>query len=587
MVDVRRALLRLARQVRARLRERPLESAVQSALLLVLVVQAALRWEECGQRGIHWDEFNFLRIVHAAHRGEPVPHFQTFHARLFFWLPQLGGNEVDQIIVAREVIWLGNLFALGALALVGRRLLGWTASLWALCLVGSASYVIQHACSFRYDGLILPLYAGSLWLLSRGSRAAASLAGAMLGLAMMISLKAALFGLPLAVFALLGRGDDVGPKTLRYLLRYALWAAASFGLLALLHWAVLAGHGQSQSRALGDYAEGMFAWNMPRRSEISRSVRSDSGVWFFLLAGGALLLGGTSWLKGSARHRIMLAFFAGSPLLCLAVYRNAWPYFISGVLIMAAPWIATVPALLLRAGHIFPVPLVFLSLLGSGVYSGMITYSWHLGSDDDVIGQQRQVIATTKAIFPKPVPYVDRCGMIASYPKVGPFITSLTTQRYQAAGKPVFETLLRESQPPLLLANVGGLDVSGNWHRGSHSLLKADFQTLKSNFVPFWGPVWVAGKDLQLEAEREQEIEMLISGRYTLEADQPLTLDHSIVVEPGRAIQLEQGIHTIVAGHGGSARLRFGEALTLPTRAPPSKWLFEGTPARQPLFSWL
>src|SRR6186713_2902494 len=99
MAEARRALLSLAQQARAGLRDRPLESAVQTALLLVLAFQAALRWEDCGRRAIHWDEFNFLRFVHAAYRGEPIPHFQTFHARLFFWLPRLGGNEVDQIIV--------------------------------------------------------------------------------------------------------------------------------------------------------------------------------------------------------------------------------------------------------------------------------------------------------------------------------------------------------------------------------------------------------------------------------------------------------------------------------------------------------
>jgi hypothetical protein len=194
------------------------------------------------------------------------------------------------------------------------------------------------------------------------------------------------------------------------------------------------------------------------------------------------------------------------------------------------------------------------------------------------------MIATVKSIFPEPVPYIDRCGMLASYPKVGPFITSLTTQRYKATERPLYEAILRESQPPLLLANVGSLDLGRDWKSGSHSLLKADFETLKANFVPHWGPIWVAGKELQLESGRDQTSEVLISGKYTLEADQPLTVD-GVVVEPGRVVQLSQGTHAFRSDRTGTARLRFGEELVRPTRAPPSKWLFEGEPSPQS-FSW-
>lgn len=573
-------------QVGASFRARPLEGVVCGVALLVVGFQAALRLQACSELSVHWDEFNFLRYVHAAHRGEAIARFQTLHARLFFWLPYVGEDEVAQIVVARQVMWLLNMAALAALAAVARRFHGWTATLCSLSIVGSASYVIQHACAFRYDGLLLPLYALALWLFLRPSLTAATLAGAGLAAAPLFSLKSVLFAPPLALFAVFGRGSQLSPGTLRYVLRCAAAAVASFCLLAALHWS-RGKSGAGGERAVGDYAAGMFAFRLPllRYGIIEDTWRADPAVWFLALAGGLLLLAATLKPQLEERQRAGLIFLAGAPLLTILVYRNAWPYYIAGVLMAGVLWVAVAPAQLLRSPLRPARAAVLLGLLGLSLYGGINAYAWHLGIDTRTISEQRRLIAGVKTVFPSPVPYIDRCGMIASYPKVNRFITSLTAGRYQARGEPQFEDLLRRTQPPLLLANVGSLNLNREWRSGSHALLRPDFEVLRANFIHHWGPIWVAGKELTLQAEQDAVFEIQIAGTYTVESAQPLVLDGR-PVQPGQTVQLAQSAHSARAEHAGSARLRYGDHLPIPSGRLPSKKLFDdfGSQRPRPLF---
>lgn len=565
-------------------RARPAEAALRGVALLVLAAQALLRWLACSKLSVHWDEFNFLRIVHAAHRGEAIARFQSLHARLFFWLPYLDWNEVDQIVLARQVMCLLNIAALAALAAAVRRFHGWTATLWSLCVVGGVSYVIQHACAFRYDGLLLLLYGGALWLLTRPSLRSATCAGLAIAVAPLVSLKSVLFAPPLALFSIFGRGDRSWHPPLRYLRRAAVSAALSFCLLAALHWWAR-GSGEAKSeRAVGDYAQGMFGFRLPihRYSILERTLEDDPSAWFLVLAGGVLLLAATLRPRADVRRSAALAFLAGAPLLSVLIYRNAWPYYVAGVLMVSVSWIATVPARWLSATRLPVRAGVVLGLLGFSMYSGLESYSWYLGINERLLGEQRRVIAAVKAIFPEPVPYIDRCGMLASFPKVNPFITTLTAGRYRARGVPRFEELLRRAQPPLLLVNINALDPSREWRSGAHALMRQDLALLSANFVPHWGPIWVAGKNLTLQAEEEASFEMLIGGTYTLEAEQPLSIDGRLV-QPGQTVQLAQGPHAARAEHAGTARLRYGDHLARPAGKPASTALFEGFHANRPL----
>lgn len=566
-------------------REPLLRTGVAAVLLVVLGVQAVLRLLACSTRSVHWDEFNFLSIVHAAQRNELSSVFHTFHARIFFWLSDLGLNDVDQIILARYVIWVGHVTALGALALVGRRLLGWLPSLWALCMMGSAWFVIQHGCSFRYDGLLLPLYAVSLWLLMQRHRAATPLAAVLGAMAVLISLKAALFSVPLLAFLMFGRGEESRLEKWLQVRRYLLWGGGTLCLFAALHWRGLAT--DAPESGPGDYSRGMFHFldPFPRSYELSQTLHADRGVWLFLLLGAVLLLGSSLRTRGVRSTPTALAFLVGTPLLSVTVYRNAWPYFIATVMTVSALWLASVPALLTRTERSWQRQLVLVAMLAFGVHAGTTAYRWHSANSDNQTERQREVIATVKALFPEPTPYIDRCGMIASYPKVGPFMTSFGMDRYRRAGVPVFESILHTRQPSFLLANVSGLDLGAAGAGppgGVYKLFSEDWQILKANFVHHWGPLWVAGKVAELTPELEHDINVLISGTYTLEANQPVSIDQLAPIHPGESLHLQQGPHTLTAQRAGTIRLRIGARLGRPARPPPPGALLEGFHFRRP-----
>src|SRR5690606_40229644 len=53
---------------------------------------------------VNWDEFFYLSKIYSHQRGDLASQLQTFQVHLFGWLTGLGGNEIDQIVVARAVM---------------------------------------------------------------------------------------------------------------------------------------------------------------------------------------------------------------------------------------------------------------------------------------------------------------------------------------------------------------------------------------------------------------------------------------------------------------------------------------------------
>jgi len=176
-------------------------------------------------------------------------------------------------------------------------------------------------------------------------------------------------------------------------------------------------------------------------------------------------------------------------------------------------------------------------------------------------------------LFPDPVAYIDRNSMIASYPKVGFFMSSWGMENYLAGNRPIMEDLIRREQPVFLLANSCALELSRQPTEDPDlcplRLLDADFEILRDNFVHHWGAIYVAGKTFQLEAQaKPQFFEVLIPGVYTLEAAAPASIDGK-TYRPGDPVTLDQATHAISAT-GGAMRvlLRWGQGLYRPDHEP-------------------
>lgn len=191
---------------------------------------------------------------------------------------------------------------------------------------------------------------------------------------------------------------------------------------------------------------------------------------------------------------------------------------------------------------------------------------------------QRQVVEAVHVIFPDPVPYIDRNSMIASFPKVGFFMSTWGFQNYYEAGEPIFEDLLENAAPKFLLANHPALILDPTVPTpevpGEPRLFEEDVRVLRDNFIPHWGPIYVAGKHLSL-SEESAVFEILIPGAYTVEAPGPILVD-GVTRQPGEVVSLAPGHHTARSlRETQRVNLRWGVKLPRPAAPPSTGILYE------------
>jgi hypothetical protein len=113
--------------------------------------------------------------------------------------------------------------------------------------------------------------------------------------------------------------------------------------------------------------------------------------------------------------------------------------------------------------------------------------------------------------------------------------------------------------------------------RVPYALLPADRRALRENFVHHWGWLWVAGKEIRFAPGASRaELEILIPGVYTLEAEGPIVLAGARL-EPGAGIELATGLHAAeTIGDLAGFRLRWGRRLPRPAVEPSPLPLFTG-----------
>ena len=127
-------------------------SFLEPAILAsILVAAVAVRLHVIARFNINWDEFGYLAHVHDYLRGYLEQEVQTFHVHFFTWLPQVGPNEVDQVIAARAVMLVLQLVTAGLLYRIARRFTNAPAALFAVAAYLSVSFVIRDGASFRRD----------------------------------------------------------------------------------------------------------------------------------------------------------------------------------------------------------------------------------------------------------------------------------------------------------------------------------------------------------------------------------------------------------------------------------------------------
>jgi len=183
-------------------------------------------------------------------------------------------------------------------------------------------------------------------------------------------------------------------------------------------------------------------------------------------------------------------------------------------------------------------------------------------------------------VYPEPVPYIDRNAMIATFPKVGFFMSTWGIETYRKAGRPIMRDILIREAPHFLLANTPVLAIDDPAWFGEddsvYRLFDEDYLVLQDNFVPYWGALYVLGKRFEdLDAE-PQPFEILVPGRYRVLADDPVTID-GLPALPDETVTLTAGAHAIRMPAGaGSVVLRDAAVPDAPATPPSGQPIYDG-----------
>lgn len=544
--------------------------AVLVLTAIVLKAQILPRWP------VHQDEFNYLSAVHAYERGELTKPFQNFHVHFFGWLSTVGDNEVTQVIAARFVMYL---FLLGTCFYLFRTACYFLVIRGALfCVLCYLSFIftIANGASFRHDtpATFFFMFALYHFVVREDSLSSNLLAGLAMAVSLLFTIKAAIY-LPVFAGWFLSRLmiSNERAKSLRHMSYFLTALILGFMAIYKLHGSTLP-HSAVNSNT--GFLSSVFSTFVtleqifPARTWIIQTFIIDSIIW-------SLLLGGfICYLIDLLRHRYtridtaayLFVFFI--PLLSLLVYINAYPYF----------FVFLVPTATLFCGYAFErlasklknakrVTIPFLSvILGILVLANFIVHFPRYMRSTELTALQRNLMSTIHTMFPEPVPYVDKCSMVSSYPKIGIFMSVAGMRHYLQCGEPIMDELLANKKPLFLLANHFFLDLNSKEPpRSTHGqvLLEADWKVLRSYFIHHWGPVWVVGKQFSLGPEIPlQHFEIIVPGLYTVETDTDTLIDGTLC-RHGNVVSLGEGVHTIeVKGMKATIKLKWGDHLYRP-----------------------
>ncbi|WP_284377074.1 ArnT family glycosyltransferase [Amylibacter marinus] len=511
----------------------------------------------CFWHNINWDEFHFLSIPFDMARGQVEKPLQTFHAHLFSWLTHLPFSEIGMVIAGR-IVAFGCL--MGTLYFIYR-----IASIFApkpYAILGGLAYVtsgfvIGHGASFRADPFAAFLLMGALYLLFCHPLRARPLlvAGFAAALSVMITIKSLLF-IPAFVGALIWRGTS-RDAVLRIVLA---GVAAVFMLLAMFLW-------HKSQLNIPSNISGAEATQKVLKNASGRTIfgagflpaKPYLKVWLIysivpLLAALAALRAGT----GAGREKWVLLTLC-LPLGSVLFYGNAYPYFMP--FITPPMMVAAAVGLRRLDGRRFALGGVTGLMALGGITQAVLT-------SQETQSAQRQTIAAVHQLFTEPVPYIDRNGMITSFPKVGVFMSSWGMENYRKAGQPIFQKALEQETPLFLIDNTRYLQAAleGDARIANCcGFFPKDAQTLRQNFLPFWGDIYVLGKRLQM-AKGLHEVTIYHAGPYILDSQTPVFIDGQRI-EQGMQVALSAGIHRVETSHPHQMRLRW--AGVVPDALPP------------------
>jgi hypothetical protein len=424
---------------------------------------------------------------------------------------------------------------------------------------------VVNGASFRHDSIatFFFLFALYLFLVKKESIIYNVVAGLAIAIAMVFTIKSAIhlavFGGLIVMKLFFSRNFS---KTLVSVSGFIFAFLFGFIIIYKLHIAALPDASiASQIHAISNaYSTFVVTHQFFPQSKIFKLLLDlDWIIWLFLSSGTILLIIDCARKKSTFENTYLFALLI--PLFSILIYRNAFPYF----------YVFAIPTATIFCGYLlrkltyriklkqqiicFALVLTF----GSVVFKNFVTY--YSAVYPKQINVQHKILEVIHEMFPDPVPYIDGCSMVSTFPGI-------------------MERLLTLKSPRFLLANVPHLNLHSDDPAKSYtglSFMTDDWQTLKSYFIHHWGPIWVAGKRFEFKRGNENHrFKITVPGLYTLEGNQNVLIDGRLI-QTGDVVKLATGNHIIKnKGSPGLTSLKWGENLYRPAEKPVFDRIFMG-----------
>lgn len=261
-----------------------------------------------------------------------------------------------------------------------------------------------------------------------------------------------------------------------------------------------------------------------------------------------------------AAERLALAgLFA--PLLTLFFFHNTAPYFYAFMLPpVVVACAATLPLLVAR----YRIEGVTIAL----VLNACLT--WAVDGESR-IDKQRTILTAAQQMFPSGTAYFDLCYMLPTFTKKNGFMTPWGTEIYLTAGNPTFARAMDQEPVPLIVENDPMFTNLLRSDAPTPEFLPEDTAAMRGSYLPFWGPLWLAGQELQPKEIRTAMIR--VPGPYTVTGG-AVTIDGVRYLDR-EVVALDRGETQMIAG-SQPVTLWWGENRERPSVTPPEGMFWTG-----------
>ncbi len=541
-------------------------SRLGKTLLALTILFATLRLPLVWQLNIHWDEFLYLSRVWKQTAGTLDRSLQTFHVHLFAPLTMTSLPEYSQIFMARGFMYLLSLLSIYLIYRLLRTTYSINTALLGALAFTTLTSVIVHGSDFRADPLCLFFVLYAFYAIFKTSRTHIHSSVFSFALAVVISIKT-LFFFPTYLYLIYHRRHSVKKLSLR-ILEFTGYLVGLFTLhLILQNQSAISSTVDAQATTYK--VKPLFKILFAAIEKVFFNQGEVKGWNHFWYEVGHHIPVYALAFVGLVKSRSKLTIAFAIPLVSLLIYRNTYPYFF----VMLAPSVIWLAAYSFER-YFLPSPRIALLLVLSMVGFGSYTIARSLKPNN---ATQKAYIDLVHQAFVEPVPYIDRCGMISSFPSVGFFMSSWNIDNYRAAKRSLFFEALESAAPPrFLLSNLHCLQRKRIGKRECNFYTREDVEALKQNFVPYWGDLHVLGKRLKLIPGESIVSKIYLAGDYT-NISTSIALIDAKPLQSGESVYLEKGLHTFQALGNSPTELllRYGPALPKPVQNPPRK-LFHG-----------